>query len=444
MAVSSIEGCISSIEPRHTLIGQSGMLSTTGFGRESGGSASAMHQLGPIDAIGTMRILHIIPQFPYFGGGTIIGGYSTSVLGLARAQADAGETVTILGYVRDPAGRGVVQDGLEVISLFDSADPGTIRFGLDFIRESARWAASRRDDFDVVHNHSGFPDYFLASDRVRRGTGLPSLHTMYCPIPASGGRFNLPIVRGMLRRAAGRMDRLLAMSRNVADSMSAWGLGDVQAVPPPVDLQRFMDGNDRESIRRDMGIADDEPVVLFVGNATEQKNLAGTLEAFALLVQQSPKAKLIMTTELPRTSSDEALQRLRSLMTSLKIEDRVIQLGIVDTMPGLMRACDVLVAPFKDSYGPSDYFMVVLEAMATGRPTIVSNVGGMPEVIADDRGRLVDPHDVQSIADGLATYVLDAELRRTAGQAARRFAESTFQASTIADAHRSIYEEVVA
>ena len=390
-----------------------------------------------------MRILHIIPQFPYFGGGTIIGGYSTSVLGLARAQADAGDIVTILGYVRDSAGRGTVQDGLEVISLFDTADPGTIRFGLDFIRESGRWTSSRRNEFDLVHNHSGFPDYFLASERVRRATRLPSLHTMYCPIPGSGGRFNLPLLRGMLRRAAGRMDRLLAMSRNVAASMSAWGLGDVQAVPPPVDLDRFKDGEDRDSTRMSMGIAVDEPVVLFVGNATEQKNLSGTLEAFALLLKRAPKAKLVMTTELPRTSGDAALQTLRTLMTRLEIEDRVIQLGIVDNMPGLMRACDVLVAPFKDSYGPSDYFMVVLEAMATGRPTIVSNVGGMPEVIAKDRGRLIDPHDAGSIADGLAEYVLDADLRRTTGLAARAFAESTFQASNIADAHRTIYEEVL-
>ena len=158
------------------MIGQSGMLSAAGNGRESGGSASAAYQVGPIDSLGTMRILHIIPQFPYFGGGTIIGGYSTSVLGLARAQAEAGDQVTILGYVRDEAGRGVVQDGLEVISLFDSADPGTIRFGLDFIREAARWAGSRRSMFDVVHNHSGFPDYFLASDisaRLRSSPAAP-------------------------------------------------------------------------------------------------------------------------------------------------------------------------------------------------------------------------------------------------------------------------------
>lgn len=391
-----------------------------------------------------MRILHIIPQFPYFGGDTIIGGYSTSVLGLAKAQALAGNTVTILGYVKDPSGRGPVQTGLEVVSLFESADPGTVRFGLDFIKGAAKWAAQRKDDFDIIHNHSGFPDYFLASKRVRQKTGLPCLHTLYCPIPTAGGRYNRPFIRRILRRAAGRLDVLLAMSRNVASSMQAWGLDSVDAVPPPVDLERFKDGPDRNAVRESLGIHGEEPVVLFVGNATEQKNLAGVLEAFALLLQEAPEARLVVTTELPRTSGDAALQSLKDRMVRLEIEDRVIQRGIVDNMPGLMRACDVLVAPFKDSYGPSDYFMVVLEAMATGRPTVVSDVGGMSEVLNDDRGRLVDPYSVHSIAEGLATFVLDAELRQTAGAAARHFAESTFQSSAIADVHRAIYEELVA
>lgn len=394
-----------------------------------------------------MRILHIIPQFPYFGGDTIIGGYATSVLGLSRAQVEAGDEVTILGYVPDPAGRGPVMDGLEVVSLMEKADPGTIRFGLDFVRGAAAWAGSHRSEYEIIHNHSGFPDYFLASSRVKSKTKRPCIHTMYCPIPARGGRFNLPIARMMLRRSARRMDALAAMSRNVADSMEAWGLPGANAIAPPVDLHRFRsdDGSgDRESIRAELGIATDEPVILFVGNATEQKNLSGTLDAFALVLQKCPSARLIMTTELPRTSGDAALQALHAKMVDLDIESRVVQLGIVETMPGLMRASDVLVAPFKDSYGPSDYFMVVLEAMATGRPVVVSRVGGMPEVVDPAWGRLVDPHDSAAIAGSLLEYVLDEDLGREAGKAARRYCEATFDPSTVAAAYRSLYEEASA
>ncbi len=391
-----------------------------------------------------MRILHIIPQFPYFGGDTIIGGYSTCVLGLARAQAEAGDEVTILGQVKDPAGRGRVRDGLEVVSILEHLDAGTIRFGMEFIRQASSWAGAHQSDFDVVHNHSGFPEYFLASSRVRSTVKLPSLHTLYCPIPLRGGRFNRPIVRGLLRRSARSMDRLLAMSRNVARSMEDWGLDEVGVIPPPVDLERFMDGTGRAETREELGIAEDEFVVLFVGNATEQKNLSGVLDAFAILLDRMPTARLVVTTELPRTSGNARLQALRDQMVRLDIEDRVIQLGIVDTMPGLMRACDVLVAPFKDSYGPSDYFMVVLEAMATGRPTVVSDVGGMSEVISNERGCLVDPSSVQSIADGLIRFAMEEDSRRSVGAAARSFTEETFHPESIAMKHRTIYEEIAA
>ncbi len=78
---------------------------------------------------------------------------------------------------------------------------------------------------------------------------------------------------------------------------------------------------------------------------------------------------------------------------------------------GAMQSCDILVAPFLDSYGPSDYFMAVLEAMASGKPVVVSNVGGMPEVVSDDVGRLIDPHDVESIAAGMRELLADKELR---------------------------------
>jgi glycosyltransferase involved in cell wall biosynthesis len=113
-------------------------------------------------------------------------------------------------------------------------------------------------------------------------------------------------------------------------------------------------------------------------------------------------------------------------------------------MPGLMRASDVLVAPFKDSYGPSDYFMVVLEAMATGRPVVVSRVGGMPEVVDPAWGRLVDPHDSAAIAGSLLEYVLGEDLGREAGKAARRYCEATFDPSMVAAAYRSLYEEASA
>jgi glycosyltransferase involved in cell wall biosynthesis len=107
-----------------------------------------------------------------------------------------------------------------------------------------------------------------------------------------------------------------------------------------------------------------------------------------------------------------------------------------------MRACDVLVAPFLDSFGPSDYFMAVLEAMASGKPTIVSTGGGMPEIVGDDVGRLVDPRDPAAIGDAIAELAGDAALRDRLGRAARAKAESLFDPGRVAATVRSLYERI--
>ena len=133
-----------------------------------------------------MRILHVIPQFPYFAGGTVIGGHASALLTLARAQARSGITVTILSYthgLRDPI---EIEPRLRVRSLFRDAHPGSVRYGLRFAAAARAWAAARRDQFDVVHVHSGFADYLLVSSALARVLRLPTVHTLYCPIPRRG------------------------------------------------------------------------------------------------------------------------------------------------------------------------------------------------------------------------------------------------------------------
>ena len=70
--------------------------------------------------------------------------------------------------------------------------------------------------------------------------------------------------------------------------------------------------------------------------------------------------------------------------------------------------------------------MVALEAIACGKPVVVSNVGGMPEVVSDDVGRLIDPHDHAAIAKGLKDFVENDDLRKQAGQNARAHMEQYF------------------
>jgi D-inositol-3-phosphate glycosyltransferase len=264
---------------------------------------------------------------------------------------------------------------------------------------------------------------------------------MYCPIPLHGGRWRLPGVHGMIRRWANRLDWRGGISGNVVASLAEYGIRDAACIRPALDTRRFAPG-DAASVRSEMGLAVDDLVVLFVGNAKPQKNLLGVLRAVHLVRKDFPHVKLVITTELKHSSSNADLARLSAEISLLQLESSIIQKGIVEDMPALMRACDVLVAPFLDSFGPSDYFMAVLEAMACGKPVVVADVGGMREVISDDTGRLVDPRDDASNAAALAGFLGDRGLRESVGAKARLLIESEFQPSAIVAAYRDVYQRI--
>ncbi len=389
-----------------------------------------------------MRILHITPQFPYFGGRTVVGGHASCVLSLALAQHQAGEKVTILSYIEGRRGTLEIDDGPIAHSLFAKAKTRTVRFGLRLCRAAVEWVNARRNEFDVVHVHSGFADYYLVSGRLKSKVGLPTFHTLYCPI-APSGRWRLPVVRTLIKRCANRLDWRGAISENTVHSLAQYGIRDVEVMRPAVELERFTSQAEGRSERSELGIADDELVVLFVGNAKPQKNATGMLRAIHRLRPEFPKIKVVVTTELKHTSSDADLARLAREIHDLKLDSCIIQKGIVTNMPSLMQACDVLVAPFLDSYGPSDYFMAVLEAMASGKPVVVSNVGGMPEVVSGEVGRLVNPRDDASITAGLHDFLADKELRLRTGKNARVYVEQHFNPRAIYNAQQSVYRRFV-
>jgi glycosyltransferase involved in cell wall biosynthesis len=290
--------------------------------------------------------------------------------------------------------------------------------------------------------HSGLADYFLVSDRLQRASRLPTLHTIYCPIPPTG-RARLPVARSLIRRWANRLDWRGAISDNVVSSMREFGMRDVERIRPALDIEPY-GGGDRAAARRDLGLSRGDLAVLFVGNATAQKNLTGVLHAVHRLADEFPALKLIVTTELKHSSSDSDMAQLAAEMDELGLGKRIIQKGIVDDMPALMRACDVLVAPFLDSYGPSDYFMAALEAMASGRPVVASNVGGMPEIISSDVGTLVDPRDHAAIAAGLRAYLADPALRERVGVSARELIRRDFNPQAVVAAYDDVYRRISA
>ena len=153
-----------------------------------------------------------------------------------------------------------------------------------------------------------------------------------------------------------------------------------------------------------------DTLILFVGRLVEHKNLPRLLQAFAQVVKQRPRTRLLLA------GSGSLHDALAAQIGQLGLQDHALLLGEQSEVPALMEAADLVVLPSLRE-GLSN---VVLEAMALGRAVLSTPVGGIPQAIDNGRhGVLVEPTDTDALARALLTLIDDPALRERLGRAAQ-------------------------
>jgi glycosyltransferase involved in cell wall biosynthesis len=180
------------------------------------------------------------------------------------------------------------------------------------------------------------------------------------------------------------------------------------------DMVRSREGANYEQGQRLLqSLVQDRPYLLSVSSFYWQKNLPRLVQSFARLklCRSIPHLLLLIGAD----SSKVTRRGLLDLASRLGIADSVICPGVVphSFIPAFYLNASVLVMPsLYETFGSP-----VLEAMSCGCPVVTSNMGTMAEV-AQECAVLVDPHCVESIADGIARVLQDAKLRdRMVGRA---------------------------
>jgi len=182
------------------------------------------------------------------------------------------------------------------------------------------------------------------------------------------------------------------------------------------------------NFRAEWNVKSDEPLVGFVGQLDERKGIHVLLAAFQRIRRELPKARLVFVGEGPlrKLIADET--------TSHNWGDAIILPGFLDDIIGVMQAIDILILPsLWEGFG-----IVLIEAMAAGKPTISTNTSSMPEIVVDgETGYLVPPGDADALADRAIQSLCDTALRDKLGQAARQRVSEKFT-------HQRMIEEVEA
>lgn len=270
------------------------------------------------------------------------------------------------------------------------------------------------EQFDVVHVHEPFASTLtLTALHASHQMSIPSVATFHAfasDTPFSIPRLASACARPLLARfqwLAGR----IAVSQAAHQFASRYFPGKYREIPNGVDLTRFS-----TEVQPLDQFQDGKLNILYLGRMEPRKGLRYFLEAVPAIRASYSDTRFIVVGDGKERSELEQVVRQQGWAD-------VIFTGFAPgaDLPHYYASCDIFCAP---STGGESQGIVLLEAMASGKPIVASGIDGYREVVQQGAtGWLVPPRDSQALAQGICRLLSDAQLRAQMGMAGRKRAE---------------------
>ncbi len=365
-----------------------------------------------------ISILHIVLS-------TVTGGMENVIYNLATAY-DKSKFNLKVGCLHE---LGALSTKMEGHGVESKLVPGMIP-GVSMIYPRRLIEFIRRSKCDIVHTHSGcWPKVAAACSRIGNVKLVYTEHGRTHPDP------RLTVFLDAL--AARATDRVVAVSEPLRKYLiSRVGVPEnkIMTINNGIDTERFRPSNDGVAVRRELGYSDNEVVIGIVARLAPVKNHRYLIDAFRLVAQKAPQARLLIIGDGPLRTS------LQDFTAAYDLDDRVTFLGDRMDVPRLLTGVDISVLS-SQSEGIS---LTLLEAMSSGLPVVATAVGGNPDIIQDRKnGLLVDTDNVPAFADSLSTLVESSELRSKMGQRGREHVVANWSLRAMNKKYEELYEQLL-
>lgn len=321
---------------------------------------------------------------------------------------------------------------------YDKANLENLIVSLSFSLQLLKTLWKARKSYDMVHFHGASLPLILC---------VPLLKILNKPIIALVAGTNQGVEAGDLSHRYGPIGLLLAwilskvngyiaLSPEIEHALRAEGYPEsiIHRIPNLVDTERFRPPSEarRDELRTQLGWQK-RRVLLFAGRLVALKACDVLLEAFREVSLRVPRSHLVIVGDGPEAA------KLKALVQSYQLSERVEFLGFRKDIPELLGACDVFCLPSLSEGLPN----VLLEAMACGRPVVASALGGCQAAVDPETGVLVPPGQAQPLAHALITLLFDRVRGQLMGQAGRHRIVQEFSASRIVRLTKQLYRHLL-
>ncbi len=356
-----------------------------------------------------MRILIVSSTYwPYPLGG------SEHVHYLCRGLKERGHEITLLTtnypWLKHSADTGHIDD-VEIIRVGRAymiqinKSVSVLPIGIDIPFKVK--AVLTKKKYDIVHTHGCYPpEIGFWTLLFSKSVNCVTYHTV-----GFNRSYFYNLAGKVFRPFAKKIHGHIAVSEVARSWAEPYMPGDYRIIPNGIDTNRFnlsIPAIDRPK---------DAFIILYLGRLDMRKGIFVALEAFSKIKDKFPHALLYVV------GKGVVEEEAKAYAEKLQLSERCQFFGYInrEDLARFYRACDVYVAP---ALGGEAQGIVLLEAMACGKPVIVSNIAGYQEVVQNNEyGMLFDVGSSEDLANKIGLLIADKKLQEKLAIKARQRAE---------------------
>lgn len=385
-----------------------------------------------------MKILMLTWEYPP----RVVGGISKVVYDLSHKMVKEGNEVTVVTYRDGDNVKYYENDkGVEVYRV----DNYMIRPNnfIDWIMQlnfnmitKTNEIINKNGKFDVIHAHDWLVAYSAKS--IKESYNIPLISTIHATESGRNSGIHDETQRyindseWMLTYESSEVIVNSNYMKNEVQRLFGLPYDKINVIPNGVNLQLFSNVNIDYDFRRQYAM-DNEKIILYVGRLVYEKGIQNLIAAMPKILDRYHDSKLIIC------GRGGMIDELREQVKYLGIENKVYFAGYCDSkkIQKMYKCADVAVFP--STYEP--FGIVAIESMLSGTPTIVSDVGGLNEIIEHGvTGMKSYAGNANSIADSVLSLLFDPKLCANISQNAIKKVKENYNWSKITDSTYYVYQ----
>ena len=378
-----------------------------------------------------MKIVFVSPgilyseKYPYERAGS-----ESVIYGISKEMGKQGHEVYVTGRFNNFKGKEFATiDGIQFVNIrtLHLKDEIIHQIGSALLYSKAVANKIKLINPDIISLNERFSAYFPSKLSIPKTftTHNPDAMAFYKDFALKSNGLNY-VFFGVKKRieegVMSRSDINIALTKSIRDYLHGNGFTNTFIIPNAVDAKKYTNKGD-------------DNFILFAGRLSKVKGLTYLIQAFSEISND-------YDTDLLLVGSGPDEKGLKKMVRLKNIEDRVHFIPMVDKekLREYLSKCSIFVLPSLFECMP----VTLLEAMASGKPVIASDIPGPKDIITHGyNGFLFEKENVDELKNYLELLIEDKELRKRIRENARKTVEEKYTFEKVADSHLKLYEELI-